>query len=164
MHNFDLNQVRNQFTFLLDKPPRRYVAFLYQNRPFLKILGGKYDWRIGVLNNKAIFSCQYFMTKGHRQIYNHSSGEAESGGFATLPIHQVPAQVLKTALKATKLIGDGLYGVDLKQSGDRVVVIEVNDNPNIDSEVEDLYSKEGLYLQVMGEFLRRMELRSSGHG
>lgn len=123
-----------------------------------------YDWRIGVLNNKAIFACQYFMTKGHWQIYNHSSGEAESGGFATLPIHQVPAQVLKIALKATKLIGDGLYGVDLKQSGDRVVVIEVNDNPNIDSDVEDLYSKEDLYLQVMGEFLRRMELRSSGHG
>lgn len=123
-----------------------------------------YDWRIGILNNKPLFACQYFMTKGHWQIYNHSSGEAESGGFTTLPVHQVPPQVLKTALKATRLIGDGLYGVDLKQSGDRVVVIEVNDNPNIDSEVEDLYLKEDLYHQVMSEFLRRMELKRLGQG
>lgn len=123
-----------------------------------------YDWRIGILNNKPLFACQYFMTKGHWQIYNHASGEAESGGFTTLPVHQVPPQVLKTALKATRLIGDGLYGVDLKQSGDRVVVIEVNDNPNIDSEVEDLYLKEDLYHQVMSEFLRRMELKRLGQG
>lgn len=123
-----------------------------------------YDWRIGILNNKPLFACQYFMTKGHWQIYNHTSGEAVSGGFATLPVHQVPPQVLKIALKATKLIGDGLYGVDLKQSGDRVVVIEVNDNPNIDSEVEDLYLKEDLYHQVMSEFLRRMEQKRLGLG
>lgn len=123
-----------------------------------------YDWRIGILNNKPLFACQYFMTKGHWQIYNHTSGEAESGGFATLPVHQVPPQVLKIALKATRLIGDGLYGVDLKQSGDRVVVIEVNDNPNIDSEVEDLYLKEELYHQVMIEFLRRMEQKRLGLG
>lgn len=122
-----------------------------------------YDWRIGVLNNKPLFACQYFMTKGHWQIYNHSSGEAESGGFTTLPVHQVPAQVIKTALKATKLIGNGLYGVDLKQSGDRVVVIEVNDNPNIDSDVEDLYLKEDLYHQVMSEFLRRLENKRLGN-
>ncbi|SFC22249.1 Glutathione synthase/RimK-type ligase, ATP-grasp superfamily [Marinospirillum celere] len=116
-----------------------------------------YDWRIGVLNNKALFACQYFMSQGHWQIYNHSTATTESGNFATLPIAQVPPQVIKTALKATRLIGDGLYGVDLKQSGDRVVVIEVNDNPNIDSGVEDAYLKEDLYHQLMSEFLKRME-------
>jgi len=121
-----------------------------------------YDWRIGVLNHKPIFACQYFMTRGHWQIYNHQSGTAESGAFTTLPIHEVPAKVMKVALKATRLIGDGLYGVDLKQSGDKVVVIEVNDNPNIDSDVEDLYLKESLYRIVMEEFLRRMERRRLG--
>ena len=43
------------------------------------------------------------------------------------------------------LIGDGLYGVDLKQAGDKVVVIEVNDNPNIDCGVEDVYLGDDLY-------------------
>ncbi|GAA0784027.1 RimK family protein [Marinobacterium sediminicola] len=124
----------------------------------------EYDWRIGILNNKPLYACKYMMTRGHWQIYNYSSGDTESGDFETLPIHEVPAKVVKTALKATKMIGDGLYGVDLKQSGDRVVVIEVNDNPSIDSGVEDLYLKDSLYRMIMEEFLRRMERRRLGIG
>ena len=46
-------------------------------------------------------------------------------------------------------MGNGLYGVDLKQSGDQVVVIEVNDNPNVDAGVEDLWLGEDLYRQIM---------------
>ena len=42
--------------------------------------------------------------------------------------------------------------MDLKQSGDRVVVIEVNDNPNVDAGVEDLWLGEDLYRQIMLEF------------
>ncbi len=124
----------------------------------------EYDWRIGILNNKPLYACKYMMTRGHWQIYNHSGAETESGDFETLPVHEAPAKVVKTALKATKLIGDGLYGVDLKQSGDKVVVIEVNDNPSIDSDVEDLYLKESLYRMIMEEFLRRMERRRLGIG
>ncbi len=124
----------------------------------------EYDWRIGILNNRPLYACKYLMTRGHWQIYNHSSGQAESGGFETLPVHEAPAKVVRAALKATKLIGDGLYGVDLKQSGDQVVVIEVNDNPSIDSGVEDLYLKDSLYRMIMEEFLRRMERRRLGIG
>ena len=67
-----------------------------------------------------------------------------------------------TALKATAPIGDGLYGVDIKQNGDRIVVIEVNDNPSIDAGVEDAYLGEDLYLRIMQEFLRRMERKRLG--
>lgn len=117
-----------------------------------------YDWRIGILNNKVIFACQYFMSQGHWQIYHHhEGGEAESGGFETMPASKVPKQVLKVALKAAGLIGDGLYGVDLKQRGDEVFVIEVNDNPSIDSEVEDAYLGEELYRVILEEFVRRLE-------
>ncbi|MDH5571811.1 MAG: RimK family protein, partial [Gammaproteobacteria bacterium] len=86
-----------------------------------------YDWRVGVLNKKPIFSCQYFMTRGHWQIYKHSdSGRVTSGGFRTLPIHETPKKVLDVAIRAANLIGDGLYGVDIKQFGDTAMVIEVN--------------------------------------
>ncbi|MAX55429.1 MAG: RimK family alpha-L-glutamate ligase [Alcanivoracaceae bacterium] len=122
-----------------------------------------YDWRIGVLNNRPLFACQYFMSKGHWQIYHHqSSGKTTSGNSRTLPVQEVPAKVLKTALKAARLMGNGLYGVDLKQSGDEVVVIEVNDNPNIDAGVEDAWLGEDLYRQVMLEFLRRLEAKRLG--
>ncbi|MEJ2699394.1 MAG: RimK family alpha-L-glutamate ligase, partial [Desulfuromonadales bacterium] len=70
-----------------------------------------------------------------------------------------PTQVVRTALRAAGLIGDGLYGVDLKQVGKSLYVIEVNDNPNIDSGTEDAVLKDELYLRVMRVLLRRLERR-----
>ena len=118
----------------------------------------EFDWRIGVLNKKTLYACQYFMSKQHWQIYNHSSKKgSEGGGFQTFNLEDTPELVLQTALKAANLIGDSLYVFDLKQTDKGVVVIEVNDNPNIDAGVEDLALKDGLYHNVMEEFLRRME-------
>ena len=122
-----------------------------------------YDWRIGILNKKPIFVCQYFMTRGHWQIYKHSaSGRVTSGGFRTLPIHETPKKVIDIATRAANLIGDGLYGVDVKQSGNQVMIIEVNDNPSIDSGVETLYSKDELYRTILEEFIRRLERKRIG--
>lgn len=122
-----------------------------------------YDWRIGVLNHRPLFACQYFMSKGHWQIYHHQDGgKTRSGRVRSLAIHQVPPKVLRTALKAARLMGNGLYGVDLKQAGDDVVVIEVNDNPNVDAGVEDAWLGEDLYRQIMLEFLRRLEAKRLG--
>jgi glutathione synthase/RimK-type ligase-like ATP-grasp enzyme len=119
-----------------------------------------FDWRIGILNGKPLFACQYFMSRGHWQIYKHGQdGTVSSGGFTTLPTEEVPQGVLQTAMNATALIGNGLYGVDLKQRGDDVVIIEVNDNPNIDSGVEDKYLGMELYERLCDEFMRRLELR-----
>ncbi len=123
----------------------------------------EYDWRIGILNREPLYACKYFMSRGHWQIYNHAAkGSAKTGGFKTLPVREAPADVVKLALRATAPIGDGLYGVDLKQVGDRVVVIEVNDNPSIDAGVEDAYLGEDLYRRIMDEFLRRMERKRLG--
>lgn len=122
-----------------------------------------YDWRIGVMNNRPLFACQYYMSKGHWQIYHHKDGgKTDSGGFRTVAVSEVPAKVLRVALKAARLMGNGLYGVDLKQSGDQIVVMEVNDNPNVDAGVEDQWLGEDLYRQIMLEFLRRMEAKRIG--
>jgi glutathione synthase/RimK-type ligase-like ATP-grasp enzyme len=116
-----------------------------------------YDWRIGVLGGRAIYACKYMMVKGHWQIYQHGESKSESGGFETMPTYEVPRNVIQAALNSTRLIGNGLYGVDIKQSGNRVAVIEVNDNPSIDAGVEDLFLGGELYTLIMQEFLSRME-------
>jgi len=123
----------------------------------------EYDWRIGVLNRKPIFACQYFMSKGHWQIYNHKAkGQDINGECRTLAVHEAPRAVVELAVKTANLIGDGLYGVDLKQSGEKVVVIEVNDNPNMDAGTEDAYLQDDLYSLVLEEFVRRLELKRRG--
>ncbi len=118
-----------------------------------------YDWRIGVLNNHPLYACRYYMVRNHWQIYHHGGAAVKSGGFDAIAVADVPAPVLKAAVRASKLIGNGFYGVDLKQSGDRVVVIEVNDNPSVDAGVEDKHLGQELYLCIMREFLRRMEAK-----
>ncbi|MGH8353981.1 MAG: RimK family protein [Pseudomonas sp.] len=123
----------------------------------------EYDWRIGVLNRQPIFACQYFMSKGHWQIYDHSPDAEEACGESrTLAVEAAPPEVVALAVKIANLIGDGLYGVDLKQAKGKVVVIEVNDNPNIDAGVEDAYLQDELYALVLLEFVRRLELKRRG--
>jgi len=122
----------------------------------------EYDWRVGVLGGHPIYACRYYMVKDHWAIYKHEAQanqettSTSSGGYDAIPTHEVPPKVLKTAVEATKAIGNGFYGVDLKQRGDEVLLIEVNDNPSIDSEVEDGYLGNGLYNCVMAEFRQRL--------
>ena len=124
-----------------------------------EFLYSDFDWRIGVLDNKPLFACKYFMSKGHWQIYNWT-GDAEeySGDSETLCIKDVPEQVLNTALKAAALIGDGLYGVDLKLINNKVYVVEVNDNPNIDVGIEDYILEDALYDQIIESIYNRIEI------
>ena len=119
----------------------------------------EFDWRIGVLNGRAIYACRYYMARNHWQIYNHSSSRNFSGGFDALPTFEVPRHVLQAALKSAAVVGNGLYGIDIKEVDGKAYVLEVNDNPSIDHGVEDAYLGEELYMQIMSEFLRRFEQR-----
>lgn len=119
----------------------------------------EFDWRIGILNRKPLFACQYFMPEKHWQIVKHeSSGAYTEGGAKTWSVEEVPDFIIKTALKAANAIGNGFYGVDLKQKGTAVYVIEVNDNPNVDTGVEDKVLGDALYQQIIEELVRRVEL------
>ncbi len=117
----------------------------------------EFDWRIGILNHQPIFACRYYMAAGHWQIYNwQAEKDDESGEFDCVAINDVPKVVLDTAIKASRLMGDGLYGADIKQNGNKAYVIEINDNPNIDAGIEDKMLGEDLYLLIMNDFLKRM--------
>lgn len=123
-----------------------------------------FDWRIGILDNQVIYACKYFMAKGHWQIYNNESKDEYEGEFTTVDVKDVDDVVLKTALKATRSIGKGLYGVDLKQRGKDVYLIEVNDNPSIDSNIEDQLLGEELYLKVANYFLKELNKKRGLYG
>ena len=119
-----------------------------------------FDWRIGIIDQRPLFVCRYHMASEHWQvIHRDEQGNYREGDSDTLSVSETPDEVIRTALKAANLIGNGLYGVDLKQVGNKCYIIEVNDNPNIDTGVEDLVLKDALYREVMGVFMKRITQR-----
>jgi glutathione synthase/RimK-type ligase-like ATP-grasp enzyme len=124
-----------------------------------------FDWRIGILDRRPLYACKYYMAPNHWQIIRHDgTGKRRYGNWETLPVELAPGRAVRAALKAANLVGNGLYGVDVKQSGKDFYVIEVNDNPNIDSGVEDAVLKQELYRRIMSALSRRIEQRKAWTG
>lgn len=118
-----------------------------------------FDWRIGIIDQKPIFACKYHMAKNHWQIINWQSKKEKDkeGSVEAFRIEDVPQNVLSTAMKAANQIGDGFYGVDLKESNGKVYVIEVNDNPNVDYRKEDQMLHDDLYKKIIKTLFNRIE-------
>jgi glutathione synthase/RimK-type ligase-like ATP-grasp enzyme len=117
----------------------------------------RFDWRVGVLAGQPLFVCQYAMAKKHWQIVHYrDDGTAEEGHFRTFPIDKVPAEILDVGVRSASLIGDGLYGVDLKETTNGVYIIEINDNPNLEHGVEDTVGKADIWNRLTRWFTTRI--------
>lgn len=124
-----------------------------------------FDWRVGVLDGKAIYVSKYHMVKQHWQIIKRDDeGNLLDGDSETLAVESAPPKLITLAEKAAALIGKGLYGLDLKEVRDKYYVIEINDNPSIDAGCEDAFLKDELYQKVMETFLQRMILKKEKKG
>jgi glutathione synthase/RimK-type ligase-like ATP-grasp enzyme len=140
---------------------KEVVAEFFEDTDLLlaqKYVPTRFDWRVGVLDGEPLFVCQYKMAKRHWQIVRHNSdGSAEEGRTRSFSLEAVPPAVLDCGVRAARLIGDGLYGVDIKETGDGVHVIEVNDNPNLDHGIEDSVGRQDIWLRLTRWFIARVE-------
>ncbi|HKJ22440.1 MAG TPA: RimK family protein [Gammaproteobacteria bacterium] len=122
----------------------------------------EFDWRIGVLDRKPLFACRYYMSKHHWQIVKRDDkGHITQGGYKAYPIEDTPPAIVSAAVSAANLIGDGLYGVDVKETIHGPYIIEINDNPNLEAGVEDACLKDELYRILVNDFIRRIEQRKN---
>jgi glutathione synthase/RimK-type ligase-like ATP-grasp enzyme len=140
---------------------RRVAEELFEETDLLiaqKFLPTEFDWRVGVLSGEPLFVCQYRMARGHWQIIKHGAdGSAREGGMKTFDLDQAPRELIDIAMRAARPIGDGLYGVDIKQTDRGFVVIEVNDNPNLDHGYEDAVGKDDIWIKLLKWFTARLE-------
>lgn len=125
-------------------------------QPFLPT---EFDWRIGILDRKPLYAARYYMAKDHWQILNWASKTEHEGDGDILSIDAVPQDVIQVAMGAANLMGDGLYGVDVKSRDNEHYVIEVNDNPSIEHGIEDEVLGDELYKKIMMVFLQRMQAK-----
>ena len=146
---------------------RTVAGFLRESELIVaqEYLPTEFDWRVGVLDGRALFACKYFMAPGHWQVIKRDPGGAQDrveGSTVACALQEVPGPVLDVALRGAALIGDGFYGVDIKQAGERCCIIEINDNPSVDAGNEDGVLGEALYREVMAVFLHRIRARRAG--
>ncbi len=123
-----------------------------------KFMPTEFDWRVGVLAGEPLFVCQYRMARGHWQIVKHGAdGSSREGGFRTFEIDQAPRELIDIAARAARPIGEGFYGVDVKQTDQGFVVMEVNDNPNLEHGIEDQVGKDEIWIRLLRWFIERFE-------
>ena len=139
----------------------KQVATMFQKSELViaqEFLPTPFDWRVGIIDGQVLYVCKYFMAAAHWQIVNwNTEKQQQEGDVQCISPDQAPSGLLKTALKATSLIGKGLYGVDMKEVEGKFYVIEINDNPNIDSGIEDKILKDKLYSTIMDVFLNKIK-------
>jgi len=140
---------------------KRVAEELFEETDLLlaqKFLPTEFDWRVGVLAGEPLFVCQYRMARGHWQIVKHrADGSLREGGFRTFELDKAPAEVVELAVRAARPIGEGFYGVDLKQTERGIVVMEVNDNPNLEHGIEDSVGKDEIWIRLLKWFIERFE-------
>jgi glutathione synthase/RimK-type ligase-like ATP-grasp enzyme len=140
---------------------RRITDELFEETDLLlaqKFMPTEFDWRVGILAGEPLFVCQYKMARGHWQIVKHGAdGSAREGSHRTFDLSQAPPEVIDIAVRAAKPIGQGFYGVDLKQTDRGIVVMEVNDNPNLEHGVEDAVGKDEVWTKLLRWFIERFE-------
>lgn len=112
----------------------------------------RFDWRVGVLNGELLYVCRYIIPSETFKIQASVNGHIVYCDVESVPVDQVPPEVIELGIAAGNAIGHGLYGVDIKESNGRLYVIEVNDNPSLeggeDAHYPDMFRKIISYLMT----------------
>lgn len=104
-----------------------------------EFIRSSFDWRVGVLGGELLYACKYHIPAGTFKIQDEVDGHLVYCRTEGVRADDIPAPVLREAIKAAQAVGNGLYGVDLKETAEGVFVIEVNDNPSLESGEDSYY-------------------------
>jgi len=142
------------------KELQKLTREMFKRSPLLTLQEYKpteFDWRVGVLDGDVLFVCKYHMVKGHWQVVSKSrTGRTRYGAVEAVRVTEAPEAVRVLAVEAAALIGDGLYGVDIKEADSGIIIIEINDNPDIWVGHEDAAEGDRIYETIVANFLRRI--------
>ncbi len=135
--------------------------FIKVSRRFIKLsdwfvvqeyIESEFDWRIGVLNGEFLYACKYIIPNKTFKIQDSVDGHLVYCDVESIPKDQVPEEVINLGIKAANSIGNGLYGVDIKEGQNGIYVIEVNDNPSLDGGEDKSYPD--IYEKIINHLMR----------
>ena len=118
-----------------------------------QFIESKYDWRVGVLGGEMLYVCKYTIPSDTFKIQASVNGHLVYCGVESVTPDKVPPHIISLGIDAANAIGRGLYGVDIKNNNGDAYVIEVNDNPSIESGEDDCYPL--VFEKIVSHLLRK---------
>jgi len=97
----------------------------------------EFDWRVGILQNKVLYLCKYCIPEGGWKVKSKINGKNVWGATIAVPRENISPELEKICIDLSRCVGDGLYGLDIKETNNGYKVIEINDNPSLYNGYED---------------------------
>ncbi|UBO74323.1 RimK family protein [Aeromonas rivuli] len=141
-----------QLARLLEEGLSRSALLLVQSR-----IPAEFDWRIGFLDGSPLFACRRYRPEPGNRIRRRKH-PLDMSRIEAIAMNEVPERVLQMARRAVHQLGNGLFGVDLRQQGQGCVLLEIIDNPWIRGDIEDKEAPD-LYDRLALAFRERLENR-----
>lgn len=101
-----------------------------------------FDWRVGILQNKVLYLCKYCIPEGGWKVRSKINGKNVWGDTIAVPKASISPELKEICINLSKCVGEGLYGLDVKETNNGYKVIEINDNPSIYDGYENLIDKD----------------------
>ncbi len=101
-----------------------------------------FDWRVGMLRNEVLYSCKYCIPEGGWKVKSKINGRNVWGDTIAVSRDSISTELKETCIRLSECVGDGLYGLDVKETDGGYKVIEINDNPSIYEGYEDAVDKD----------------------
>lgn len=111
-----------------------------------------FDWRVGVLLNEILYLCKYCIPKGGWKIKSKINGRNVWGETIAVQRESISPELRDICIGLSRSVGDGLYGLDVKETNDGYKVIEINDNPSIYDGYEDAVDKD-IYEKIISSLV-----------
>ncbi|MBU4221140.1 MAG: RimK family alpha-L-glutamate ligase [Euryarchaeota archaeon] len=132
---------RDEFIELSKKFLRKSKVVIVQ-----EYIRSDFDWRVGILQNEILYLCKYCIPEGGWKVKSKINGKNVWGDTIAVPRDSISLELKDICIGLSKCVGDGLYGLDVKETKDGYRVIEINDNPSIydgfeDTIDQDIYEK-----------------------
>ena len=105
-------------------------------------INSNFDWRVGMLKNEILYLCKYCIPEGGWKVRSKINGRNVWGDTIPIPKEKIAPELKEICINLSKCIGEGLYGLDIKEVEDGYKVIEINDNPSLYYGFEDMMDKD----------------------
>jgi glutathione synthase/RimK-type ligase-like ATP-grasp enzyme len=121
-----------------------------------------FDWRVGVLDNHVLYLCKYLMPRGGWKVKSVVDGKHVWGDTVPIFRKNIPKKLEELAIKVSRCVGDGLYGLDVKEVGGEYYCIEINDNPSFYAGLEDGKDRD-LYERIIDRLTSGRQIRPGSY-